>query len=195
MPIALFAVAIFSLFQPAHARTIEIDGERYECERVPEGSPDGALSCVNKAFSGPFSREDSAKLCEGARSDAPASCAIRAYSGPFTNAESIQLCKGARSLGPIECAELAYSGPFGKEETLELCANRRATKANAECALKAYSGPYGKSESIKMCKPQISELQFSSSNSPRILAKDELEAVLIAANRKAFEKHEYKNKR
>lgn len=197
---AIYACLFLASFNIASAKIIEIDGERYQCELMGEDKPDGVLNCVNKAYSGPFSQEESRQLCQGARNDMPAQCGLRLYSGPFNKEETIRICKGSRTLGPAECAELAYSGPFNKEETMELCGHPRATKGNAECALKAFSGPYGKVESIQMCKVSSAELQFSSSKHSQAstqssLSKEGLNELVILANKKAFEQKEYKTKK
>ncbi len=197
---AIYALLFLASINIASARIIEIDGERYQCELIGEDKPDGVLSCVEKAYSGPFNREESQQICQGARNDLPAQCALRLYSGPFNKDETIRICRGARSLGPAECAETAYRGPFNKEETVELCSHPRVTKGNAECALRAYSGPYSKSESIQMCKVSTAELQFSSlklpsANTQSSLTKEDLNELVIQANKKAFERQEYKSKK
>lgn len=127
------------------------DGQEYLCSSTSPTTPGGAVDCVNKAYSGPFSREESMRLCQGAASTAPAECASRAYAGPYSKEESINLCIGARSTGPVDCVTKAYNGPFSKSESFELC-SRDSTVANAECAIKAYAGPYSKAESIRLCK-------------------------------------------
>lgn len=133
----------------ADSFTIIRDGKNYLCEEQSI-DPGGAVKCIDKAYSGPFSREEANRICAGARDESPALCAIKAYSGPFSREESINLCVGARGLGPVECAAKAYSGPFSREESLGLC--RGGTIANAECAIKAYSGAYSREEALRLCK-------------------------------------------
>lgn len=133
------------------------DGQEYLCSATAPTTPGGAADCVDKAYSGPFSKEESLRLCQGARSTAPADCALKAYSGPFSKEESIAMCTGARSTGPIDCYNKAYAGPFTKAESMDLCSGD-VTEANAECALKAYAGPYSKAEAIRLCKANPSLL-------------------------------------
>lgn len=135
----------------ADSFTVIRDGKNYLCEEQdPVIDPGGNLRCVDKAYSGPFSKDESIRLCAGAHDESPALCAVKAYNGPFSKEESIGLCIGARNMGPAECAVKAYNGPFSKVESLNLC--ERGTLANAECAIKAYAGPYSKEESIRLCK-------------------------------------------
>lgn len=137
----------------ADSFTIIRDGHEYLCEDTnPIIDPGGSLKCVDKAYSGPFTKEESQRICAGARDERPALCALKAYAGPFTKEESIQLCIRAKGDGPVDCALKAYAGPFTKQESLSLCAG--GTLANAECALKAYAGPYTKEESIRLCKAE-----------------------------------------
>ena len=190
---------LLAAFQTAQAREIEIDGERYTCEIIND-DPSNAATCVEKAYSGPFNREESKALCQGARNNGPADCALIAYNGPFNRQESLNLCKGARSAGPGECAVLAYSGPFNREESLRLCSGRSATKRNAECALKAYAGVSSKEESIELCKADNRRADLTSSVSlvsksvaeSAELDKAGLEKLVIQANEKAFRLGEYK---
>lgn len=140
-------------FQVAHADSFTIirDGKEYLCEQRGPSNPIDSVECANKAYSGPFSREESQQLCAGARSIAPADCAIKAYSGPFSRTEAVELCSRARTIGPADCAAKAYAGPFSRTESVELCRGN-GSLANADCAIKAYAGPYSKEESIRMCK-------------------------------------------
>lgn len=144
---------LLTQFASADSFTVIRDGKEYLCEQRGPLDPIGSVECANKAYAGPFSREESQELCMGARSVAPADCALKAYSGPFNRAESIQLCKRARTTGPVECANKAYSGPFNRDESIQLCSGN-GSLANAECALKAYAGPYNREEAIRMCKEQ-----------------------------------------
>lgn len=175
----------------AQEKEIEIDGILYRC--LPAGNGNGAGACATKAYGGPFTREESLRLCSGATSVAPADCAIAAYSGPFTKEESITLCQGAWSVGPSRCASLAYNGPFTKGETVELCSSPNATSATAECALQAYAGPYTKREAIDLCRgtasTQMSTLMGFESD---VMKKVRLEELLKAANLKAIQNSEYK---
>jgi hypothetical protein len=145
----------FLLNQAASADSFTIirDGQEYLCEQTTPTNPGGAAECANKAYNGPFSREESARLCAGARNTAPADCALKSYAGPFSKEESLQLCTRARTIGPADCATKAYAGPFSKAESLDLCSGN-TTEANATCAIKAYQGPYSKEEAIRMCKNQ-----------------------------------------
>lgn len=144
-------VLLGGAFAQADSFTIIRDGKNYLCEEQnPVIDPGGNLRCVDKAYSGPFSKDEALRLCAGAHDESPALCAIKAYSGPFNRDESLQLCIGARSVGPAECAVKAYSGPFNRAESLDLC--QRGTLANVECAIKAYAGPYSREEAIRLCK-------------------------------------------
>ncbi|MEK6706487.1 MAG: hypothetical protein AABZ06_11945 [Bdellovibrionota bacterium] len=127
------------------------DGYRYHCVAESSENPVDRLDCVEKAYAGPFSRDEAQSLCSGAFSVAPAECALSAYSGIFSRSESITLCTHAVSVGPADCAKLAYSGPFSRDEALRLCA-RDGTTANAQCAIRAYAGPYSREEAISICK-------------------------------------------
>ena len=135
----------------ADSFTIIRDGRNYLCQEQSSSTPGGAVDCANKAYQGPFSRDESMQLCAGAINTAPADCALKAYQGPFSKTEALQLCTRARSIGPADCATKAYQGPFSKDESLNLCQGD-STVANADCALKAYQGPYSKDEAIRMCK-------------------------------------------
>lgn len=77
---------------------IQKDGKNYLCQSTggnpsPNPNPGGAVDCANKAYSGPFSKDESMTLCQGARDVGPAECALKAYSGPYSKAESIKMCK------------------------------------------------------------------------------------------------------
>jgi hypothetical protein len=127
------------------------NGQTYLCT-AEATDPNGAVECVNKAYSGPFSKDESLRLCAGARSTAPADCAIKAYNGPFSKDEALRLCTGAvLSTGPADCATAAYAGPFSKDESLRLCAGN-STLATAQCAIRAYAGPYNKEQAIQLCR-------------------------------------------
>ena len=155
----LFALTTLASL-PAFADSFQIirDGISYTCraDTITPVDPGGSLACVDRAYSGPFNRDESMEICAGARTTAPADCAIQAYTGPFNKAESIALCKGARSQGPSECAITLYAGPFSKDEALNFC-GINSTKAHADCAIKAYQGPYSREESLRLCKadPQL----------------------------------------
>lgn len=112
--------------------------------------PNDSVACAEKAYAGPFSRDESIELCQGARGIAPATCAQTAYNGPYSKSEAIQLCKRAVSNAPIDCASEAYSGPFSRDESIRLCAQAH-TKGPVECAKKAYNGPFSRDESIELC--------------------------------------------
>ena len=122
--VTMLLVGISSTAMADDSFYIQKDGKNYLCQSTTPGNPNpgGAADCVEKAYAGPFSKD-----------------------------ESMTLCQGARDVGPAECALKVYNGPFSKSEALELC-KTRGTIANADCALKAYAGPYSKAESIKLCK-------------------------------------------
>lgn len=129
--------------------TIIQNGVVYSC--FPQVEPGGERACVDKAYSGPFSKSEAQQLCKGSQSVGPADCGLKAYAGPFSKSETMQLCTGAFSVGPADCATSAYAGPFSKDESLRLC-GKYSSISNAECAKKAYAGPYTKEESIAMCQ-------------------------------------------
>lgn len=123
---------LFSAFASADSFELIKDGKNYLCEETsPVIDPGGRLKCVDKAYSGPFSKEEAGRICEGARDEKPAICAIKAYNGPFAKEEAIQLCVRAKGDGPVDCAIKAYNGPYSKEEALRLC------KGEAKLALKS----------------------------------------------------------
>lgn len=152
--LVLLSLTITSLAANADSFTVIRDGREYLCEEtnVPV-DPGGGLECRNKAYSGPFTREESERLCSGARNTAPADCGIKAYNGPFLRDEAVSLCVKARTIGPADCAIKAYNGPFTRQEAIELCSGN-ATVAHADCAIKAYNGPYTREEAVRMCKAQ-----------------------------------------
>jgi hypothetical protein len=182
----LLALFVFSAL-PLHAQTVEtiINGQRYLC--TPQAQdPGGAGRCADVAYRGPFSREEALRLCQGARSDAPAQCALQAYRGPFSTAQAIELCTGAFTPGPSECALIAYRGPFSVIQALELCSHPAASAATAQCALDAYRGPYTVEEAISLCRFQKSDV------SAERISKSLLEELIIEGNRKAVLNNEYK---
>ncbi|WP_345197576.1 hypothetical protein [Kistimonas scapharcae] len=166
---------------------VEVDGMRYFCEERG-GDSSSVASCLDLAYSGPFTRSESEKLCLGANTHWPAECGVRAYGGIFTRSESLQLCIRARSLGPVECAELAYAGPYTRKETLELCAHPQATKKNAQCALELYNGIYSRKDSILYCKVGYGVAVFDDRH---LANKSTLSRLTKAANWKAFYRNEY----
>lgn len=152
----LFSIIIalaFTHIAQADSFTIIRDNTEYRCESTTPSNPIGSVDCANKAYSGPFTRDEATSLCKSARNTAPADCAVKAYAGPFTKIESIQLCTFAKTIEPVDCATKAYAGPFNKDESISLCANNGSV-LNVDCAIKAYAGPYSKAESIEMCKSQ-----------------------------------------
>lgn len=156
--ISLIAALVSGLLTTAHGAVpafyLEREGIQYLCQATSAPDPNGNRLCVDKAYAGPFSREDSIQLCRASFSTAPADCAIKMYAGPFSKSETLRACASAISIGPADCAIKLYTGPFSKEETLQVC-GRLSTLAHADCALKAYAGPYSKSESIEMCRSDI----------------------------------------
>ncbi|MBS1971853.1 MAG: hypothetical protein JSU04_16195 [Bdellovibrionales bacterium] len=155
-PLLMIALILSATTAFADSFKLTRDGQEYLCTATAPTTPGGAVDCVNKAYSGPFSRDESMRLCSGARSTAPAECAMKAYAGPLSKEESINLCIHARSTGPVDCVSKAYAGPFSKAESLDLCSGDTSV-ATADCAIKAYAGPYSKAESIRLCKgePQL----------------------------------------
>ena len=170
---------------------IEINGQKHACRPIDDTTPGNPLACIDAAYRGPFSRDESISLCEGAIDEAPAQCALRAYRGIYSREECLQLCTGAFSEGPIECADLAYSGPFSRDETLSLCAHPRATRAVAQCALEAYRGPYSREQSIKLCRVQNGRGSRTKGLKPSFSKLDE-ELLIKEANLKAMSLGEYK---
>ena len=150
----IFAVLfVTSSFAVADSFTIIRDNIEYMCEQKTPLNPIGAIDCIDKAYSGPFSKDEAKLLCQGARNTAPAECGSKAYAGSFTKPEAIKICTGARSNGPVDCAQNAYSGPFDKTQAIRLCEKNGST-LNSDCAIKAYSGPYSKDEAVNLCKEQ-----------------------------------------
>lgn len=150
--IFLSVLVTLSNFSYADSFTVVQNGKEYICEQTGSNNPGESAECARKAYNGPFNKDESIRLCQGARSTAPADCGISAYNGPFTKDEAISLCVGSKtSNGPSDCAQKAYNGPFSKAEAIQLCSGN-GTVTNADCALKAYSGPYSKDESIRLCK-------------------------------------------
>jgi hypothetical protein len=178
-------IAMLLLSLAAHAQVIDIDinGRPYTCTPRTVSTP---MDCVEAAYRGPFTREESERLCSGARSSAPADCAIRAYSGPFTRDESIRLCTRAFSIGPADCALKAYAGPFTRDESLQLCASPRSSVATADCAIRAYSGSYTREQALRMCAGA------SAQEKTVLLSKEDSEALLIEATQKSLREGNYK---
>jgi hypothetical protein len=155
-----YVLALLGLVSQAYAAPgdpfeIVQDGYRYRCTAINNGNPGGVIDCVERAYRGPFTRDESTQLCTGAINTGPADCAINAYSGPFTRSESLALCTGAYSADPSECAKMAYSGPFTRDESLQLC-RRTGTTENAQCAIRAYSGSYSREEALRLCRSNAS---------------------------------------
>jgi len=121
----LYVVLLILSASPAFADSFKIirDGQEYTC--TPSGpsnpNPGGVIDCVDKAYKGPFTRDEAMRLCAGAIGVGPADCAIEAYRGPFTKDESIDLCKKSGTLANAECATKAYRGPYTKAEAIKLC--------------------------------------------------------------------------
>lgn len=158
MKLILSLVVVFSgLNVLADSFSIIKDGKNYVCTSTDTPQPPppnngGTIACGNKAYSGPFSKEESIRLCSGALDTGPADCGIKAYAGPFNKEEAIKLCIGTRkALGPADCGIKAYAGPFNKVESIRLCEVTGTTEV-AQCAISAYAGPYNKEESIQLCR-------------------------------------------
>jgi hypothetical protein len=154
----LFVVSVVALFLTPQAfasgeAPFEIlkDGVRFSCTAQSSTASDAPIRCAEKAYQGPFSRDESTSLCARAQSNAPADCARAAYAGPFDKASSIELCRYATSDAPVECAKAAYAGPFSSAEAARLCA-QYGTRATADCAINAYRGPYTKAQAIALCR-------------------------------------------
>ncbi len=58
----------------------------------------GQIKCIDKAYSGPFLKAESERICAGAHDEGPALCAIKAYGGPFSKEEALRLCKSTPAL-------------------------------------------------------------------------------------------------
>ncbi len=138
------------------------DGYRYHCVAENSHDPGKTLDCVDKAYAGPFTRDEATELCSGAFSVGPAECAIKAYMGPFTRSESLLLCK------------------------------RTGTLANAECAIRAYAGPYTREQAISMCRSNAANLINKALKQLLNEGKTDFERTLKEANHKAFLKNEMK---
>lgn len=174
----------FSLCSFADTIIVDLNGVKHSCSPM-QGNGGNASTCATAAYNGPFSREESVRLCQGAFSDAPAKCAIAAYNGPYTKEEAVTLCQGAYSTGPTECAVKAYNGPFSKVESVTLCSHASASVETASCAINAYNGPYSKEEAINLCK-------YTKSVFGGFISKSNLEKSTIMANKKAMLNNEYK---
>ena len=187
---ALLSLCLFSLplSLPAIADdSFEIikNGQSYLCI-AQNSDPNGSLDCVNKAFAGPFSKEESLSLCAGARNTAPADCALKAFAGVFSKEESLRLCTGAMiGTGPADCAAAAFAGPFSRDESLQLCSGN-TTLATAQCAIRAFAGPYNKQQAIQLChavNPALVSVGLSALLGEHASGFD---AVLEKAKTKAF---------
>ncbi len=146
--IIMAAICAQSVF--ADSFSLTKDGKDYLCEQVGPLDPNGAVACMNKAYNGPFSRDQATQICRGAQTTAPAECGIKAYNGPFNLDQAVMLCMGAKSLGPVDCGIKAYNGPFNLDQATRLC--RGGTVANAECGIKAYNGPFNLEQAIAACQ-------------------------------------------
>lgn len=176
-------VLLVSMTAFADGFDIEKGGKTFRCEESQD-SGSNAATCSDKAYHGPFSKDESVQLCAGSRSDAPADCALKAYSGVFNKDEAIQLCKGARSTGPVECAQQAYSGVFSKDEAVKLC-QRSGNLDRAKCAQNAYSGPYSKDEALKLCSGPHANLVMRSLN--LIASSPELQSKVASLKQKTLQ--------
>lgn len=183
----LFIVlSLFSFSALAQVIDIDINGRPYSCTPRSNGGGN-QIECVEVAYAGPFTRDESMRLCAGARNDGPARCALKAYAGPFTRDESLNLCTGAYSVGPADCVIKAYAGPFTRDESLRLCSSPYSSVATADCALRAYSGPYTREESIRMCQGNK-----SLGKDVELLSKEESDHLLVEAVEKSVREGTYK---
>lgn len=189
--LSLIFLSIFST--PVFSQQIEtlINGRMHNCfpvtdRPVPPGNP---YECTEMAYRGPYTKEESIKLCDGAKTTAPAECALKAYAGPYTKEESFKLCLKAVSAGPAECALFAFAGPFTKEESRKLCNFPDATIATAECAIKAFAGIYTRDEALRICATPVEE---NKPEGPKPLSKESFETLVIKANEKAMTLKVYK---
>jgi len=78
--------------------TVIRDGKEYLCQQTGPLDPIDSAACAQRAYSGPFSSEQSIELCAGSRNTAPAECGIKAYKGPFSVTDAIILCKNAEEV-------------------------------------------------------------------------------------------------
>jgi hypothetical protein len=194
MRLLIVMFLFFVATEAVHAQRVDtiINGRRYTCHPndngpLPPLPPSDPVICVDTAYAGPFSRSEALRLCEGAYDASPAQCGIKAYAGPFSKEESLNLCIRAYSVGPADCAIKAYAGPFSKSESLQLCGSPYADVSTADCAIRAYQGPYSREESIRICSRRQ-----SLKSAPSLLAKSELEDLLILVNEKAVLEGTYK---
>ncbi len=189
----VMCLMLISITVSAEAQPINIDIDGRPCSCVPTGGgsqPSGdASQCATTAYAGPFSREESIRLCAGSRSDDPAKCAIAAYNGPFSREEAISICTRAYTTGPAECAIKAYAGPFSRTESVTLCSFPHADLTTAQCAINAYSGPYSREEAINLCRHKNKSLNGET----KLLSKNEANLLLIEAKEKAFREGNYKH--
>ena len=131
----LLLLSLFSVAAQAQVIDIDINGRPYSC--TPRNGGGNPIECVEVAYAGPFTREESLRLCARARNDGPARCALKAYAGPFTRDESLRLCTSPyATVGTAECALRAYAGPYTREEALNMC---RGTNKSLELLSKEES--------------------------------------------------------
>lgn len=151
MKLAIVLSVLFgALVAQADSFTIIRGGNEYLCQQVQNRpDPNVQVRCANRAYNGPFSKDQAMRLCQGALSEAPADCGIRAYNGPFAAEQAVELCREATGTGPADCGIRAYNGPFSQVQALRLC-RRTGTVQNADCAIQAYS-PYSAEEAIRLC--------------------------------------------
>jgi hypothetical protein len=191
--ILILLICILSTQAFAYDDSFEInkDGYQYLCT-VQNGSGNGsnAAECVEKAYSGPFSRDESLKLCTGARNAGPALCALKAYSGPLSKEESLGLCTSAYSTSPADCFSTLYSGPFSKEESIRAC-SQNGDSNTAQCVLRAYAGPYSKEQALKLCarNPSLLNVALSALHNEKLLG---FGRVIEKANLKAISNNEFR---
>ena len=148
----IFLIVLIGANVKADSFSIIKDGKNYLCTQTDIPNNGGEIDCGNKAYAGPFSKNEAVRLCTGAQNTDPADCAIKAYSGAYGREESISLCRRTvKGTGPAECGFMLYSGPFNTTEGVNLC-SRTGTIEVANCALSAVNGPYSNEEAIRLCR-------------------------------------------
>lgn len=162
---SLLFLAALSFGHIALADGFEIiqNGRVYRCEEKTNTNPGGAGECATKAYSGPFSKDESIRLCTGASGVGPAECAIKAYSGPFSKVEALEICSNNGSLANADCAAKAYSGPYSKQEAIKLCKTSNASLIHRSLLLL---------DSAPELREQIQEIKLQQQAQEKNLVRD-----------------------